>query len=138
MHTLNPHLPKGSTLAPAAATLEDLADSAAARTEDAIQSTKKVANDALDALQANVDDLRKAAPTALTRAAGQVEELARRGIERARETSAQVKDQVGRVGDRSVGYVRDEPVKSLLMAAAAGAAVAGLVAWLARPRTPRI
>jgi ElaB/YqjD/DUF883 family membrane-anchored ribosome-binding protein len=76
-----------------------------------------------------------AAPKVLTRAASQVEDLARRGIDRARETSAQVKDQVARVGDRSVGYVRDEPVKSLLIAAAAGAAVAGLLAWMTRSRT---
>lgn len=78
-----------------------------------------------------------AAPQVLTRAASQVEDLARRGIERARETSAQVKDQVARVGDRSVGYVRDEPAKALLIAAAAGAAVAGLLAWLSRSGSDR-
>lgn len=126
------------TLSPAVNTLGDLADQAAAKTDSAIQSTKKVANDTLDSLQAGVDDLRQAAPAALSRAAAQVEELTRRGIERARETSAQVKDQMVRVGDRGVGYVRDEPVKSVLIAAAAGAALAGLVAWLGRSRTPRV
>jgi ElaB/YqjD/DUF883 family membrane-anchored ribosome-binding protein len=43
-----------------------------------------------------------------------------------------VKDKVAQAGDRSVGYIRDEPVKSVLIAAAAGAALAALIGWASR------
>lgn len=118
---------------PIAAAVENMADQAVAKTDDAIQSTRKATNDALDSLQNGVH----AAPTALSRAASQVEELTRRSLERARDAGHQVKDQVARAGDRSVDYIRDEPVKSVLIAAATGAALAALIGWLARSRSDR-
>lgn len=118
--------------------VEDLADTAAARAGSAIDSAKKHANEALDTLQDGVEDLRKAAPSALTRAAGQVEDLARRTLEKARDAKVQVTDRATRVGDASVAYVRDEPVKSVLIAAATGAAVAALVGWMCRSRSSSV
>lgn len=126
-----------STQSPAVSAVENFADQAAARADDAIQSTKTVANQALDSLQSSVNDLRHSGPTALTRAAAQVEELTRRSLERAREATHQVKDQVAHVGDKSVSYIRDEPVKSVLIAAAAGAAMAMLIGWMANSRSSR-
>ncbi len=38
------------------------------------------------------------------------------------------------LNERTQAYVRDEPVKSMLMAAAAGAAITGLAMWLWRRR----
>jgi ElaB/YqjD/DUF883 family membrane-anchored ribosome-binding protein len=61
--------------------------------------------------------------------------LARNGIERARETGQRVRVQVSEAGDKTVTYIREEPVKSVLIAAAVGAASAGLIAWLARSRS---
>jgi ElaB/YqjD/DUF883 family membrane-anchored ribosome-binding protein len=103
----------------------------------AIESTRELVNNGLDTLESGIDKLREAAPTMLSRAAAQVEDLTRRSMERARETSAQVKDQVAKAGDRSVDYIRDEPVKSVLMAAAAGAAMVALIGWLSRSRSER-
>ena len=45
-----------------------------------------------------------------------------------------VKRSVVHASDRSVGYVREEPVRTLLMAAAAGAAVYAVVRWLGHRR----
>jgi ElaB/YqjD/DUF883 family membrane-anchored ribosome-binding protein len=45
-----------------------------------------------------------------------------------------LRHQASRVGDQTVGYVRDEPVKSLLAAAAVGAMAALLLGWLGRSR----
>lgn len=125
-----------SQFAPAVSAVENLTDQAAAKTDGVIQSTRNVANSALDSLQSGVDNLRHAAPAALSRAAAQVEDLTRRSLERARDASSQVKQQVAQVGDKSVNWIRDEPVKSVLIAAAAGAAMAALISWLARSRTP--
>lgn len=46
-----------------------------------------------------------------------------------------LRHQATRVGDQTVGYVRDEPVKSLVAAAALGALAAVLIGWLGRSRS---
>jgi len=63
--------------------------------------------------------------------------LARNGMDRARQTGARVREQVGHVSERTVDYIREEPVKSVLIAAAVGAASAGLIAWMSRSRSDR-
>ena len=103
------------------------ADRAARKAEQALDSTQKVANSTLDSLKEGVAHAREAGPAALSRAAEQVQELTRRGIERAREVGTDVRDKAQRAGDRTVGYIQDEPVKAVLIAAAAGAAVALLI-----------
>jgi ElaB/YqjD/DUF883 family membrane-anchored ribosome-binding protein len=74
------------------------------------------------------------AAAALSRAATQVEEMTKRSLERAKEASHVVRERVGRAGDMTVGYIREEPMKSLLVAAAVGAVVAGLIGWFTRSR----
>ena len=58
------------------------------------------------------------------RAAEQVQDLTRRGVERARAAAAQLRDQALRASDTTRSYIQDEPLKAVLIAAAAGAAVA--------------
>jgi ElaB/YqjD/DUF883 family membrane-anchored ribosome-binding protein len=41
-------------------------------------------------------------------------------------------------GDRSVDYIRNDPVRSVLIAAAVGAVAAMLASWAARSRRDRI
>lgn len=123
-----------TSLTPTEDSIDSAADTVAVKATGMIQSTKRVTNGALDSLQSGVDDLRHAVPTAFGNAAAQVEDLTRRGIERARATSAQVRDKVSETGERTVSYIKDEPVKSVLLAAAAGAAMAALIGWLARSR----
>ena len=105
---------------------QDITETAAARTDQALANVK-----------AGLDTLREAVPNAFSRAAAQVEDLTRRSVERARETGTEVRDQVARASDRTVGYIKDEPVKSVLVAAATGAAVALLVGWAMRSRSAR-
>lgn len=118
-------------------TVSHLAEQAALNAESAIASTQKLANEALDALHTGVQDLRDAAPTALSRAAAQVEELTRRGVDRARDAGTQVRDQVSRGGEKTASLIRDEPMKAVLIAVATGALVASVVGWLSRSRTER-
>lgn len=119
------------------ATVEQLTDRAANKADDAIDTSKRAAQDALNSVQDGVDQLREALPSAFARAAAQVESLTRQGIERARQASAEVRGQVNQASDRTVQYIKDEPVKSVLVAAVAGAALVGLVSLLTRARTPR-
>lgn len=107
----------------------------AARAAQMIESTQGAANGALNTLQSGVDTLRETVPSAFSGAAAQVEDLTRRGLERARQASHQVRDTVAHASDRTVGYIKDEPVKSVLIAAVAGAALASLIGWVARSRS---
>jgi ElaB/YqjD/DUF883 family membrane-anchored ribosome-binding protein len=111
------------SITPARQAAEDVADSVAAK-----------AHDALIAMSDKVEEAGRAAPSVFSRAAAQVDELTRQGLLRAQEARSQIKDQVQRAGDASRGYIRDEPVKSVLIAAATGAAVAALVSLLVRGR----
>lgn len=117
--------------------INHVADRAAATVDGALQATRVATDHALESMQSSVENLRQTGPAALSRAAAQVEDLTRRGMDRAREAGVQVKTQVSRAGERSVDYIREEPVKSVLVAAAAGAAIAALVSWSMRSRAAR-
>ena len=110
--------------------ITSIADRAASKTKQAIDSTRTAADDALDALSGGVDRLAKSTPDALARITAQVEELTRRSLDRARDASAQVRDAVNEASDRTVSRIKDEPVKAVLIAAATGAAVAALIGLL--------
>jgi ElaB/YqjD/DUF883 family membrane-anchored ribosome-binding protein len=109
-----------------------LGDQAAQGAESAIRSTQRVANDALDNLSNSVEGVRAKAMPAISRVAGEAEQLARRGIDAVRDSSAHLRDQAMRAQDKTVGYIKEEPVKAMLIAAAAGAALMALVALLGR------
>lgn len=126
-----------STTSHAAATMDDMADRAARRADGSIEATRRVANQALDSLQSGVDQIRTAVPGAFARAAAQVEEITRRGVDRARSAGQTAREQALRAGDATVMRIRDEPVKAVLAAAAAGAAIAALVSWAMRSRSQR-
>lgn len=51
----------------------------------------------------------------------------RQNADLVREAAGNVRDEASELGERGQRYVRDEPVKSVLIAAAFGAAVTGLV-----------
>ena len=82
-----------------------LVDQAAQSADHAIKSTQRVANDALDSLAGSV-----------------------------RETSQQLRDQAYRASDNTVNYIKDEPVKAILIAAAMGAALMALVSLISHSR----
>jgi ElaB/YqjD/DUF883 family membrane-anchored ribosome-binding protein len=70
----------------------------------------------------------------LARAAEQATAFAQRGIDVVRDGSQQVRDKAQRASETTVRYIKDEPVKSVLIAAAAGAAIMALVSLLSRSR----
>lgn len=122
-----------TTLAPTA--YDTLAQKATDRAEDAIGSARKAADSALDSLQDKASHLATVAPGTLSKVAAQIDELTNRGVERAKAASATAREQAARAGDRTVSYIKDEPVKSVLIAAAAGAAIAALIGLVARTKT---
>jgi ElaB/YqjD/DUF883 family membrane-anchored ribosome-binding protein len=113
---------------------QEAADSAANSAQSAIRSTQKAADEALDSLSDKVEDAREQAAPLLSRVSSQAEAAARRGIEAVRDTSQQLREKALRASDSAVGYVKDEPVKAMLIAAATGALLMGIVALMSRSR----
>jgi ElaB/YqjD/DUF883 family membrane-anchored ribosome-binding protein len=113
-----------------------LVEQAAASANHAIKSTQRVANEALDSLSGSVQDIRSQAAPMLNRTSDQIGALAQRGVDAVRDSSQQLRDKALRASDSAVGYVKDEPVKAMLIAAATGAALMALLGLMARSRRP--
>lgn len=111
-----------------------VADHAAESATAAIRSTQNVANEAFDRLSDKVEDARSRAAPLLDRLTTQAEVAARRGVDVVRDTSAQLRERAVQASDTTVGYIRNEPVKSMLIAAATGAALMALIGLLSRSR----
>lgn len=74
------------------------------------------------------------AATATDHAATQAMDAAKRGVAAVRNGSQHMLDQAHHASDSTVSYIRHEPVKSMLIAAATGAALMALVGLMTRPR----
>lgn len=128
-----------------ARTAHDITDQGADAVHNAVNQAADTANNLISKTQnaaaggektikEGLDTLREAVPATLARASTQAEDLARAGIHKARAAGAQVAEQAHRVGDSTVSYVRREPTKALLIAAATGAAATLLIGWATRDR----
>ena len=108
------------------------ADQAAQTADNAIKSTQRAANTALDSLANTVQDVRDQAAPAYDRLKGQTQDLANRGMEALRDTTRQVRDTATKASDQTLGYIKDEPLKAVLIAAATGAALMALISLMSR------
>ena len=109
-------------------------DQAAQSADNAIKSTQRATNNALDSLSSTVQDVRDQAVPAYDRLKTQTEDLAHRGIDALRDTTRQVRDTAVKASDQTVNYIKDEPFKAVLIAAATGAALMALVSLMGRSR----
>ena len=123
-----------STTKPFGQTATNVGDDAASAADNALKSTQRATDQAFDALSNKVDDLRSQAGPMINRMSAKAEDAAKRGMEVMRDTTQQLREKAQIAGDSTVAYVKDEPVKSMLIAAATGALLMGLVSLLGRSR----
>ena len=123
-----------STTKPFGQTATNVADQTAGAADNAIRSTQRTADEAFDALSNKVDDLRSQAAPLVNRVSAKAEDAAKRGLEVMRDSSQQLREKAQQASEQTVAYVKDEPVKSMLIAAATGARLMGLVSLLGRSR----
>ena len=90
---------------------------------------------AFDRLSDKVDSVREQAVPLINRLSSQAEIAARRGVEAVRDTSAQLREKAQAASDSTVSYIKDEPVKAMLIAAATGAALMALISLVGRSRS---
>ncbi len=82
----------------------------------------------------NSHQLMDRAASATEQAAAQALRAAERGVAAVRDGSQHLLDRAHDASDRSVGFIRDEPVKAVLLAAATGAVLMALLGLLTRSR----
>jgi ElaB/YqjD/DUF883 family membrane-anchored ribosome-binding protein len=123
-----------ATNKPLSQTGTEVADQAAQGADNAIKSTQRYANESLNTLSDKVQDVRDQAAPVINRVAEKAETLARRGLDAVKDTSEQLRERALRASDSTVGYIKDEPVKSILIAAATGAALMALISLMTRSR----
>lgn len=105
----------------------EIAQRTAIKADQAVAATQSAVNQTADAVNEGLDNLGESGTSALTRAAAKADALANKGMEQARRAGSAVREQAQVTGDRTVEHIRQEPVKAVLMAAAAGAVVALLL-----------
>ena len=106
----------------------NLADEVANRADSAIKSTQRATNSAFDGLADGVQSLRQQAAPAINR----VGALAQQGVHSVRDTAQQVRQRALQASDSTVSYIKEEPIKSMLIAAAAGAGLIALLSLITR------
>ena len=112
-----------------------LAGQTAQSADAAINSAQRAANETIDSVAKAAHDIRQdAIDPLLNRAADRVNEMASRSADALRKGSRQARATAQRASDTTVAYVKDEPVKAMLMAAASGAALLALFNLLTRSR----
>lgn len=112
-----------------------LSAQAAQSVDHAIRSTQRAANGAMDSVAQAAQEIREDAVTPLlNRAADRAGALANRSVYAVREGSRQARARARQASASTVAYVRDEPVKSMLLAAASGAALLAVINLLTRSR----
>ncbi len=111
-----------------------VADQATQKADDAIKSTHQVANQAMDSLANGVQEARKQAAPLLDRAAEQASALAHRGVDAVRNGSQQLRNTALHATDTTAGYIKNDPIKAVLIAAATGAALMALMSLISRSR----
>jgi ElaB/YqjD/DUF883 family membrane-anchored ribosome-binding protein len=122
------------SLTPTAEKSSTLIDQASQSADQAIRATQQAANHAVDSAGNALQGLRQQATPVLERASEQVSAMAHRGLDSVRETTHQLRLKAEHASDTTVGYIRQEPVKAVLIAAATGAALMALISLVARSR----
>lgn len=111
-----------------------LVDQAACGADQAIQATQRAADGALQSLSNGVRGMHDAAAPVLNDAVDRASALAQSSVDAVRESSRRLREQARLASDHTVGYIKDEPIKSMLMAAATGAMLMGLINLISRSR----
>ena len=102
--------------------------------EDGIDSAHDAAQSALSKASNKLEDMQNGVKPAIERFASRGAEMAQSGLDATREASTRAKAAASRYATACENYVSDQPMKSVAIAAAAGATLAALLI-LARNRS---
>lgn len=122
--------PVSTTTTTATDNSSHLIEQASRSADQAIRATQQAANGVVDSAAGSLQELRQQTTPMLERASA----MAHRGMDNVRETSHQLRIKAEHASDTTVNYIKEEPVKAVLIAAATGAALMALVSLVSRSR----
>jgi ElaB/YqjD/DUF883 family membrane-anchored ribosome-binding protein len=109
-------------------------DTATKDADQALNSLKTNASAAIDGFSNGLNSLNEQAAPILKSATEQASAMAHRGVDAVRDGSVQVREAAQRVSDGTVNYIKADPVKSMLIAAATGAVLMAMVSLMSASR----
>ncbi len=112
---------------PGVAGAKQASDEALQSAEKAVDTTRAYANDALDRAEDKVREFRGNVDPLIEAMATKAQKLARQSLDIAAEAKEKAQQSLSRYASATSQYVSEQPVRSVLIAAAVGAAVALLV-----------
>ena len=121
-----------STPKPLGLPSQEATDTLATTAQGSIGSMQGAANKAFEHASDTVDELKDHAAPLLDKVGEQAQKLMQQGRQVFSDTSREARDKVLQASDLAVDYAKEEPIKALLIAAAAGALLMGLVSMMAR------
>lgn len=113
-------------------TASELAEEYRQAAQDTVESTRAYAQNAVNAAGERVRDFRREAEPTMEQIAARVQQAVQRGLESATKTSARAQRRIEEAADVTGRYIADQPVRSVLLAAAAGAAITALIVLATR------
>ena len=118
------------TLSSMRQTSDDLRDGAGR----AMDSTRSYANDALEQAEGKVRELRGSVDPMVEMLASKAQKLARQSLDMAAEAKDRAQQSLTRAADVTTRYVSEQPMRSVLIAAAVGATVAIMISMTRNKR----
>jgi ElaB/YqjD/DUF883 family membrane-anchored ribosome-binding protein len=125
MNTLSSKLASDATNA--TAQIRQTSDGLLRTAGHAIDTTRDFANDALDTAEDKVRMLRGEIDPIVDMLASKAQKLARQSLDMAAHAKDRAQQSMSRASDATTRYVSEQPLRSVMIAAAVGAAVALLV-----------
>lgn len=108
-------------------TLHQAADESMGKASRAIESTRDYANNTLDTAQSKMRDLRGQIDPMVDMLASKAQHLARQSFDMAAEAKQRAQQSLHQATAATSRYVAEQPMRSVMIAAAVGAAVALLI-----------
>ena len=105
----------------------DLSDNVMQSAEEAVESSRDYAHSAISRADRKARALRASLDPAIDQIANKAQVLARRGKGLAVDASARAQQRFNQYSDMTSRYVAEQPMKAVLIAAAAGAVIAALL-----------
>ena len=117
--------------------MSDGIDHLTSRVDRSVDHAQQLAVNAMHTLTQQAGDMRDQTANAVSHAAHEAQVIAQRGFDRARAAVTHARDSASELRDQTARRVQADPMKAVLIAAAAGAATALLVQWMSHGRQPR-
>lgn len=119
--------PFSKTTRDATTAAHQASDDAMGGANRAIDSTREYANDALNKAESKVRELRGQVDPMVDMLASKAQQLARQSLDLASEAKHRAQQSLSQAAGATGRYVSEQPLRSVLIAAAVGAAVAMLI-----------